>query len=330
MRVLVTGSTGLLGSNLVFELLAQGHQVRALVRSREKGVRRFGGRPVELVEGDLSNIAGFAGALAGCDAVFHTAAFFREYYQPGNHADSLEALNVQATVTLAKEAQTHGVKRFFHIGSGGTIGINEDGSPGDENTPPPAIAASNGYFSSKVRASAALDAARASLGIEIVEILPGWMFGPFDEAPTAAGQLVKDFLDNRLPGVIDGGGTAVDARDVAKGMVNALSKEQLQHRYLIAGTFVTLPEIGRLLGEVSGIRRRLLTLPYPVAIAFATVVQAWSKLTKRPNVLTVDGLRVMRAKLHHNSQRAQRELGVSFRPFRETLRDTVAWYQKQG
>src|SRR5690349_13781331 len=77
----VTGATGLLGGNLVRALRARGHQVRALVRSQDKARELLGepGPGLELVAGDLADVPGFARALVGCDLVFHTAAYFREY-----------------------------------------------------------------------------------------------------------------------------------------------------------------------------------------------------------------------------------------------------------
>ena len=94
MKTFVTGATGLLGNNLVRALRAEGHSVRALVRSKEKAQRQLEGTGTELVVGDMENVPGFASALGGVDAVFHTAAYFREYYGAGDHWPKLEAINV--------------------------------------------------------------------------------------------------------------------------------------------------------------------------------------------------------------------------------------------
>ncbi|MFP3526406.1 NAD(P)H-binding protein, partial [Pantoea sp. SIMBA_072] len=52
-NVFVTGSTGLLGNNLVRELVARGYAVKALVRSKAKGEQQFNDLPtVQLVVGD--------------------------------------------------------------------------------------------------------------------------------------------------------------------------------------------------------------------------------------------------------------------------------------
>jgi nucleoside-diphosphate-sugar epimerase len=96
MKAFVTGGTGLLGNNLVRLLVEQGYSVKALVRSPEKGSQIFSDLNITLVQGDMLDIDSFAEELAGCDILFHTAAYFREYYQPGNHWQMLEDINVNA------------------------------------------------------------------------------------------------------------------------------------------------------------------------------------------------------------------------------------------
>ena len=96
MKAFVTGSTGLLGNNLVRMLEAAGHTVVGLVRSEEKGHRLLGDTRAILIKGDLGDVQAFASALEGCEAVFHTAAYFREYYQPGDHWQALEHASMPA------------------------------------------------------------------------------------------------------------------------------------------------------------------------------------------------------------------------------------------
>jgi dihydroflavonol-4-reductase len=67
MRALVTGSTGLLGNNLVRMLLQAGHEVWALARSKEKVRRELGDTTARIIVGDVRNVAEFAYDLRGTD-----------------------------------------------------------------------------------------------------------------------------------------------------------------------------------------------------------------------------------------------------------------------
>src|SRR5262245_344899 len=150
MRAFVTGSTGLLGNNLVRLLSEQGYEVTALVRSRAKAARLLVGLNVALVEGDMRDVAAFSPALHGCDGVFHTAAYAREYYQPGDHWTELSAINVQGTLALLAEAERRGVTKLISTSSNGVIGARPSGAPSDERDPPDARAQENLYVKSKL------------------------------------------------------------------------------------------------------------------------------------------------------------------------------------
>src|ERR1700694_483532 len=72
MKVFVTGGTGYIGSAVALRLKKAGHDVSALVRSKEKGAA-LQGAGVKLVAGDLGTPAEYAAAAYGAQAFVHTA-----------------------------------------------------------------------------------------------------------------------------------------------------------------------------------------------------------------------------------------------------------------
>ncbi|HEY7830734.1 MAG TPA: NAD(P)H-binding protein [Solirubrobacteraceae bacterium] len=103
--LLLTGATGLVGSSLLRRLLAEGTQVRCLVRNP----RRLGGQRVrvQIALGDLTDPPSFRNALRGVQTVVHLAASIRD--QPRG---SIEELNGIATWRMVQAAQRAGVERF--------------------------------------------------------------------------------------------------------------------------------------------------------------------------------------------------------------------------
>jgi dihydroflavonol-4-reductase len=138
---------------------------------------------------------------------------------------------------------------------------------------------------------------------------------------------VRDFLEGKLTGIPPGGMNAVDARDVAAGMIRAAEQGRRGERYILGGAFVTTAEVVTALGHVTGLPVRARRIPYPVALAYATVAQNWARFTGGKTLVTVAGVRLMNARLQVRSVKAERELGWSHRPLRDTLRDEVAWYR---
>jgi uncharacterized protein YbjT (DUF2867 family) len=80
MKVLITGSTGLLGGALLDVLLAGGHEVRCLVREGSSSASRLDLLPLELVRGDAGDARALSRALSGMDALLHVAGI--EYATP--------------------------------------------------------------------------------------------------------------------------------------------------------------------------------------------------------------------------------------------------------
>lgn len=326
MKAFVTGSTGLLGNNLVRELLAQGHEVRALVRSRAKAEALFGDLPIEYVVGDMEDVAGFAAALEGCDALFHTAAFFREYYAPGDHWQTLERINITATIELFRAAQAHGLSRIIHTSSSGVI----DGAVRNESSGPNPHAERNLYFRSKVLGDARIAELVRDEQTPVVTILPGWMLGPGDLAPTASGQLVLDFVHGKLPGTFDGGTSTVDARDVAGAMISAVDKGQIGERYIVGGEYVSMRQLVEGLRAVSGLKGAERRFPNGLMLLLATLLELGARFTGKAPLISREGVKTMMDKHRVESGKAMRELGVSFRPLRETLSDELHWYAEAG
>jgi uncharacterized protein YbjT (DUF2867 family) len=103
--LLLTGATGLVGSALLRRLVAEGTQVRCLVRDpRRLGAQRV---RVQIALGDLTDPPSFRNAMRGVQTVLHLAASIRD--QPRG---SIEELNGIATWRMVRAAQRAGVERF--------------------------------------------------------------------------------------------------------------------------------------------------------------------------------------------------------------------------
>lgn len=328
----VTGSTGLLGNNLVRILLAKGWRVRALARSVEKARRQFEGLDVEVVEGDIANVKGFAAALVGVDALFHAAAYFRESYQGGAHWEQLHRINVVGTTELFEAAYAAGVRRAIHTSSIATL----DGAPGvaiDESMWRKEEDADD-YYRSKIQADrAVLKFLDRHPDFWAAFVLPGWMHGPGDSAPTSAGQTVLDFMHRKLPGIVPGTFSLVDARDVALAQVLALEKGIRGTRYLAAGREVSLADLVTRLERLTGIPAPRRRLPVWLLYVVGAIEELKARLTGKPALLSLATVKLIQreeGRSRYNHARTERELGLEFRPMDDTLRDEIEWFRAHG
>jgi 3beta-hydroxy-delta5-steroid dehydrogenase/steroid delta-isomerase len=132
-RVLVTGGSGFVGTNLVTELLDRGHEVRSFDRAPSPLPEHA---RLQTVVGDITNADDVASAVAGIDTVIHTAAVID--LMGGGSAQARErsfAVNVGGTEKLVNAAQAAGVKRFVYTASNSVVMGGQVISGGDENLP---------------------------------------------------------------------------------------------------------------------------------------------------------------------------------------------------
>jgi dihydroflavonol-4-reductase len=294
--------------------------------SKEKAQQTLGDVAARIVVGDIRKVAEFAPCLKGVDLVFHTAAYFREYYKPGDHSNDVELTNVKGTMELAQAAHAMGVGKMIHTSSSGIVGLQADGSPGDERTPPWPGATSNLYLNSKRKVEPLLFEFAREKGFFIASALPAWMWGPYDVGPTPSGKLVYDAVANKLPPMIPPGGSAVvDARDVAIAMLRIAQVGRSGERYILSGGFAELTDIVANLAALTGVKPPKRQIPFGAAIALATAAETWSRITGNDSPMSVEAIRLMNACLRVTAAKAEKGLGVTFRRLSITLAEAVAW-----
>ena len=115
MKVLLTGANGFIGSHILAALLQGGHEVRVLVRSRERFEAAVLGTDharVEIQIGDISDPSTVRGALTGCAGLVHTAALVS---MRRRDAADMYRTNTIATVDLLRRAVETGLDPIIHI-----------------------------------------------------------------------------------------------------------------------------------------------------------------------------------------------------------------------
>lgn len=233
MKVFVTGGSGFVGSEVIRQLLAAGHEVRSLVHSRKATASEAG---LELWPGDATQPETLTGALAGCDAVIHLIGIIREFPEK---QITFQRLHIEATRNVLSEANRQGVKRYLHMSANGTR--------------PDGVAE---YHQSKW---AAEELVRLS-GLDTTIFRPSLIFGPGDAFVNMLANIIR-----RTPIVpVIGDGeyqmSPVAVANVATGFVRALTQpESIGEIYHCCGpqTFTynqLLDEIARALGR-SGVTR---------------------------------------------------------------------------
>lgn len=325
MRALVTGATGFVGAAVARALLAQGWQVRALVRGRSDR-RNVAALEVEQAIGDLTDPASLRRALEGCDAAFHVAADYRLW---APRPQELYRTNVEGTVHLLDAARSAGVRRIVYTSSVATVGLPADGSPGCEDTPVALADMIGHYKRSKFMAEERAREAAAA-GVPVVIVNPSTPIGPGDVKPTPTGRIVLDAALGRTPAYVDTGLNIVHVDDVAAGHLLAFHRGRVGERYILGGEDMTLREILTLIAGLSGRSPPRLRLPHGAVLPVAYISELLARLTGRPTRVTVEGVRMARKRMFFSSGKAARELGYRWRPPLDAFADALSWFRANG
>jgi dihydroflavonol-4-reductase len=331
MNCFVTGASGFIGANLVHELAARGHRVKALLRpgSDLRGLR---GAEFERAEGDLGDRKQLAAALRGCEWCFHLAASYHLWlrdYAP------MYAANVKGTRTVLEAAAHAGCSRIVYTSTVGCIGlprpVNGQLIPTDEDTPVSATQMSNHYKRSKWQAEMVARELAAN-GAPVVIVNPSAPVGPRDVKPTPTGQVIVDFLNRAMPAYLDTGLNWVHVRDVAVGHILAAEKGRPGERYILGnaeGNW-TMKQTFAVLAEITGLPAPKFQVPYLVALAAAHLDETLSRFTAKPPKAPLAGVRMAKYKMFFNPAKAIRELGLPQTPPKQALADAVEWFQTNG
>jgi dihydroflavonol-4-reductase len=331
MNCFVTGASGFIGANLVHELVARGHRVRALLRPGAD-LRGLRGAAYVRVEGDVTEGEPLKAALRGCEWCFHAAASYHLWlpdYEP------MYATNVQGTRNVLEAAAEAHCARIVYTSTVGCIGLPRptfgDVIPTDETTPVSETQMSNHYKRSKWQAEqVALELARK--GSPVIIVNPTAPVGPRDVKPTPTGQVVVDFLNRAMPAYLETGLNWVHVRDVAVGQIHAAERGRIGERYILghADGNWTMKQAFAVLQEITGIRAPRVRIPYFVALAAAHVDETISRFSGKPPKAPLAGVRMAKYKMFFNPAKAIHELGLPQTPPRQALADAVAWFRQNG
>lgn len=321
MEYFLTGATGFLGGELTRQLVEDGHQVVALVRSSSKARDRglVGAEGVRVVEGDVTEKASMRDAMAGTDGVFHLAAWYRV---GARDASVAEAVNVAGTRNVLELMDELGVEKGVYTstlavfsGTGGRL-VDETDEPSG-----PFLSV---YDRTKWEAHHRVARPMMRDGLPLVVVMPGVIYGPGDTSQM--GELLADYLRGDLPAVPRR--TAYcwgHVEDTARAHLRAMEAGRPGEDYIVAGHPRTLVEVLELAEEITGVAPPPTISPawFRALAPLAAVVE---KAVSLPPDYRSETLRVLGGTTYlGDSSKARRELGLDHRPLAEGLRETLAW-----
>jgi nucleoside-diphosphate-sugar epimerase len=276
------------------------------------------------VLGDVTDPVGVERAMDGVDGVLHAASVFS---MDPRMAEEMRSVNVRGTEVVLGAAHRLGLDPVVYVSSELALLPPAEGevlTPGSPAKQPP-------WPYCRSKADSELAARRyQQLGAPVVSVMPAAVWGPHDPHFGEGAARATNVLKNRYPIVMPGGMHIADVRDLAAVLAAAMTPGRGPRSYMVAGHYISLPDLIRTLAELTGRRIPFAILPAWFLAGFGRAADlAQRRLTTR---LPWDGegIWVMNCAARCDDSKTRNEFALEPRPLGETLADTVRWLHEAG
>jgi dihydroflavonol-4-reductase len=332
--ILVTGGTGFIGSYLLYSLVNDGCEVKALYRESSSFAmtkRIFGYMSdvpeklfaqIQWVKGDLLDIHSLSEALQGIDEVYHCAAIIS--FDPREREKMIRS-NIDGTSNLVNACLVSGVRKFCHVSSIAALGRAEKDGLIDEQTQWKPSRHNSGYAISKYGAEREVWRGAAE-GLQVVIVNPSIILGAGKPSQSSVRFLIvlrkySRFYTNGINGY-------VDVRDVVKIMRILMESSITNKRFVLNSQNLTYRE---LISHIAMECDR--TLP-KIRIPRIALSLAWrleklrSMFTGNRPLVTRETARTSLNNNRYSSAEVIKELTIEFIPIRQTISDIFGLMNK--
>jgi nucleoside-diphosphate-sugar epimerase len=313
MKILVVGASGFVGGHLVRRLAADGISVRAAVHRNRTNLPAG----IEIAENvNLEGSFDWVSAIQGCDAVVNLGA--RVHVMRETNANAMEEyrrVNVEGTMSLARQAADAGIRRFVFLSSVKVCG--ESTGPGEAfvetMTPRPL----DPYGISKLEAERELIKLGRASGMEIVILRPPLIYGPGVRANFLS---MMRWLRRGLPlpfGCIDNRRSLIGVDNMVDLICTCLRHPAAAGEVFLAndGQDLSTPELLRRLSEALGTKARLLPVRVGILEGVAALAGQRALAQRLCLSLCVDGRKVRETLNWHPPFSVDEELRRTARAF---------------
>lgn len=319
--VFVTGANGLLGTNLVHEMLSHGWQVMALVRNPDnyKGEQH---PYLELIKGNLFD--DLAPYMKECGVVIHIAA---ETRQDLLHYSDYQKTNCEATRSLFQSAlESRSVKKFVFVSSANTVGHSDFFELGSEDKAVRFPFKESYYAKSKLEAENFLLQNKENMDVVIVN--PTFMLGAYDTKPSS-GKIILMGWKKYILFYPPGGKNFVDVKDVSRGIVSCIEKGKNGEKYLLANNNLTYKAFFELLSEYSNQRPIMIGIPKWLLHLLGyggNCVRFFGLQTS----MSLTNMRILCQDNFFTNKKSVKSLGMRYRPIDGAIQDAVSYFKSEN
>ncbi len=321
MKVLVTGATGFVGRNLIEYLLAQGLEVRILVRDKSK----ISNSKVEMFEGDVTNPESLVPATRDIDSVFHLAGVVG--YSKAMRAE-MERVNVQGTQNVISAMTKNNVKKLLHFSSVVAVGASFTPTPMNEESHFNLHHLNLGYFETKLSAEKLVLKSFKEGLVDAVVVNPSTIYG-YGDATKGSRKFQIKAAQGKLPVYPPGGVNVIAIEDICECTYRAWKNGKSGERYILSGENLTLKELFEIIAAEAGVSPPKIPLNRGLLLALGKVGDYLESIAKKG---PMNSENAWTSSLYHwfDNSKAKRDLQLNPKPAKFAIHNSIQWMKDNG
>ena len=325
VKVLVTGPDGLLGSNLIRELLNRGYSVTAMMENDKKSLT-IENLPIQRIVANLLNTQDIINATVGVDIVIHCAASTSMF--PAR-SEIINKVNIGGTQNIVDACKKNKVKRLIYVGTANSFGSGNLHNLGTEKNLYSSEHYGLDYMDSKYKAQLIVLENAKNGSLNAIVVNPTFMIGPFDSRPSS-GEMLLSIYKRKIPGYTLGGKNFIAVKDVAVAITNAITNARNGECYILGNENLTYKQAFEKISKTIGVNPPRLKFPTKAVLAFGKInsflATTFKYTTKMPYELTF-----LSSEIHYySSAKARDELGLPQTPIEVAIKDCFEWFLENG
>ena len=320
--VLVTGGAGLVGKELIAQLLAQGKKVRAIYNKTP--LAEFNSAALEQLQCNILDVVGLEEAMKDIEQVYHCAAIVT--FNPRRKMEMFK-INIEGTANVVNAALEAGIKKMVHVSSVAALGALREDEVINETMNWTEETSNSRYGQSKYLAE--LEVWRGiGEGLNAVMVNPTIILGAGDWN-SGSSHIFKNVY-NEFPWYTDGIRGFVDVRDVVSAMIQLMESDITAQRFIVSAENRSFREIFSLIAKAFGKKppHKKVT---PIIAAIVWRLEAIKSIfTKKDPLLTKETAKTGMAKADFDNSKLKKYLpGFTYRKIEDTITDTCALFQQE-
>ncbi len=325
MKVLVTGADGLLGSNLVRELIDRGHEVSVFLLPNSQA-KSLDGLPIKRFFGNILEIDTLLPALAKQEALIHAAANTNIW---PSRSEIVRKVNIEGTQNVIEATLRQQIKRMIYIGTANSFGFGSKSRPGTEIQPYASSRYGLDYMDSKYEAQQLILDAVRDRQLPALIVNPTFMLGPYDSKPSA-GAMILAIYHRKVPGFAPGGRNYIYVKDVATAIANGLEKGRIGECYIAGNTNLSYREMFTRIAKIVKVKPPKVGFPAFILHLYGGIGSLVGKLTRRAPTVSYPMALISCDEHYFNAQKAVEELDMPQTSIDQAIQESFEWLNDNG